>query len=309
MRPNRNDKPSDTHLILWRNRQSAKIKELLLLKFSKLAKGQPPEVAKLLKAMEHTVKAGGKLLRPLFAMAAAEAIGRRGLVALPAALAAELIHSYTLIHDDLPALDNDDFRRGQPSCHAAFGEGVAILAGDALQSLAFETLAETGGDSRKDGRIVQATLILAKAIGAQGTVGGQVQDLSFETQMSLKLASYKDMTRRKTGELFAAALGMGAALAGSDKPKIVKLRRVGLLAGEAFQIADDLLNFKGDPKVMGKAVGTDAKRGKASILSFMSPQKAAALAEELQAQAKKEAHFFRSPKLDWLLDSIANRSA
>ncbi|MDR1545191.1 MAG: polyprenyl synthetase family protein [Deltaproteobacteria bacterium] len=291
----------------WRDRRVERINGLLTGALDARAQEQPQDVRGLLSAMRHGLLSGGKRLRPLLALAAADAAGGREAAAWPGALAVEMIHAYSLIHDDLPALDDDDLRRGQPTCHLVHGEAMAVLAGDALQSLAFETLAAAAGrEPAKARRVATALRLLAQAAGPLGMAGGQAQDLAFESRRPTA-EECLEMEKRKTGELLAASLGVGAALAGAGPASLEAFRRVGLAAGTAFQIVDDLLNQSGDPAVLGKAVGTDAQRGKASALSLLGPEKAALKARQLADQALELAARFKSPKLDRLLRSMVDR--
>jgi geranylgeranyl diphosphate synthase type II len=283
------------------------VNHFLKERFKQLKENQPLEVVNLLNAMEYTVGSGGKRIRALLALAAAGAVSGDENSGLPGALAVELIHSYSLIHDDLPALDNDDLRRGKPTCHIVFKEDVAILAGDALQALAFEILSETAKISPLLERAAKAIIILAKACGPLTLVGGQAMDLIFE-QKKPTLEECVTMAKRKTGELIAASLGVGGALAGADDEALMKLKNIGLLAGEAFQITDDLLNLEGDPALLGKATGTDNKRGKMTIVSLLSPEKAKERANKLILNALELSKNFASPKIDFLLNSLVNRS-
>jgi geranylgeranyl pyrophosphate synthase len=292
----------------WRLAASRRVEAKLASLLDKLAHNQPPDIAILVKAMAHALLGGGKRLRPLLTIAAAEAFGAKEASVAPGALAVEMIHAYSLIHDDLPALDDDDFRRGRPSCHKAFGEATAILAGDALQSLAFETLASLSQKPGWSERVARAVLLLAKAIGAKGMAGGQAEDLAFEKKTPT-LSESLAMERRKTGELMAAALTVGGALAGADSKSLSKLREAGLLAGSAFQIADDLLNQHGDPRLLGKAVGTDALRGKTTALTLLGEEKAKAAARDLLAKALKIVAAFPSAKLPFLLNTLADRAS
>jgi geranylgeranyl diphosphate synthase type II len=292
----------------WREEASRKVSLLLEEKFEQLrVSNNPPAIINLLNAMEHTVKSGGKRLRPLLALAAASAVGGREEEALPGALAAELIHTYSLIHDDLPALDDDDTRRGSPSCHKLYGVDVAILAGDALQSLAFQTLAESANSKPTYKRVSKALKILTRATGPLTLVGGQAMDLAFERSLpSLKDSS--KMAILKTGELMAASMCMGATLGGAKDFEIKRFRRAGLLAGEAFQIVDDLFNLEGDAAVLGKAVGTDAKRGKITLVTILGANEARKKAESLKKRALRKVAVFRSYKLNFLLDFLTTRT-
>ncbi|MEE2665459.1 MAG: polyprenyl synthetase family protein [Myxococcota bacterium] len=219
-------------------------------------------------AMRHLIFPGGKRLRPALCFATAEALGRRPEVALPAAAAVELIHSYSLIHDDLPCMDDDALRRGRPSVHVAFGESTAVLAGDALQALAFEALGDRAADAAS---AVGCLRELAGAAGASGLVGGQVDDLAVErgdgepaTQLAGRIES---VHQRKSARLIAAAMACSARLAGADEPAIDRLRAAGGELGVAFQIADDWLDRERDETCsLVRAVGADGSRERAEGL-------------------------------------------
>jgi geranylgeranyl pyrophosphate synthase len=299
---------SPSSLKAWRETKIKLINSSLVKTISLLSANQPPEIGRLLKAMGHILLSGGKRLRPLLTLSASECVGGRDSLALPGALAIEMIHAYSLIHDDLPALDDDDLRRGLPSCHVVFGEATAILAGDGLQSLAFQTLGTVNqkGLSNMQPRLLKAYGILSRAIGPLGMVGGQAMDLAFEKK-KVSLDESLDMARRKTGELMGAAMGIGASLGGASNYVVTKLTKAGFLAGEAFQITDDLLNLEGDPKLMGKATGTDAQRGKTSYLSLTGPEEARNLAKTLSFEALKIVSSFNSPPLTWLINSLVKR--
>jgi geranylgeranyl pyrophosphate synthase len=190
-------------------------------------------------AMRHLIFPGGKRLRPALAMAAAEAVGAAPETALPMAAAVELIHTYSLVHDDLPCMDDDALRRGRPTAHVAYGEAVAVLAGDALQSLAFEALATAPG--RDPAALTAAIGELARAVGAAGLVGGQVDDLAFAAAEASE-ASVLSIHARKSAALIAVSISGGARLAGADEALIARLAELGRSVGIAFQIADDLLD-------------------------------------------------------------------
>jgi geranylgeranyl diphosphate synthase type II len=220
-------------------------------------------------AMRYCLFAGGKRIRPALAFAAAEAVGGNPDLLVEEACALELIHTFTLIHDDLPAMDNDDFRRGMPSTHKVFGEAMAILAGDALQTEAFKILA--CGCSRgvhTAERIVEVMKILAEASGSRGVVGGQVVDLESEGKM-IDQACLEYIHSHKTGSLIAASVLMGGILGGASPEEIQKLRRYGESIGHAFQIADDILDVEGSQEKLGKSTGSDQKKGKATYPSII----------------------------------------
>lgn len=239
----------------------------------------PPESADpatLNKAMRYSVFAGGKRLRPILAVAAAQACGLDDAAALDAGCAIEMIHTYSLIHDDLPAMDDDDLRRGKPTSHKVFGEGMAILAGDALLTLAFETLAA------HPTRGAQLVTAVAQASGGEGMVGGQVADLENEGGQATE-PLVESIHRRKTAALIRAAVLVGAIAAGAGDQQLACLTAYGDHCGLAFQVADDLLDITADAATLGKTPGKDAAQGKltypAAIGVEASRAKAAALAQ------------------------------
>ncbi len=245
--------------------------------------GHAPE--RLREAMRHSVFAGGKRLRPILTMAASEAMGKGKELVLPAACALEFIHTYSLIHDDLPAMDDDDLRRGKPTCHKVYGEATAILAGDALLTLAFEVIsnnrmiAHISGDT-----IAEVVRIVASGAGAAGMVGGQIADLEAEGQ-PVDAETMLYIHSRKTGALFQAALGAGALLAGADESALSAFKRYGDQFGLAFQITDDILDVEGDTELIGKPAGSDEKNAKATYPSIYGLEQSYRMAEESVAQA------------------------
>jgi geranylgeranyl diphosphate synthase type II len=244
--------------------------------------GQPRVVA----AMRHSLLAGGKRIRPVLCLAAAEAVGGNPQATLPAALALELIHTYSLIHDDLPALDDDRLRRGQPTCHTRFDEATAILAGDALLTLAFEILAERAVHNPPAEAAIwlQVVARIAAAAGYAGMVEGQMRDLAAEGRR-LMLEELRALHALKTGRLLQAAVISGALIAKAGNPQLAALEAYGGHIGLAFQVADDLLNVIGDPEKMGKAVGTDADRQKNTYPALMGLDASKAYADRLVADA------------------------
>lgn len=265
---------------------------------------------KLCDAISYTLLGGGKRVRGLLALATAEAVCGKDVMGLPAAMAVELIHAYSLIHDDLPALDNDDTRRGRPSNHLAFGESTAILAGDALQAMAFEALL-TKSDlinvfPKEASRYLSAAYRLSTLCGISGLVGGQFLDLAYEGA-SPGFQEVMGMEILKTGHLIAASMLTGAILGGASPKMQQEIFAAGSNAGLAFQIRDDLLNYYGDPLLMGKSVGTDAKKGKASLPAVMDPEEAEEVVETHLKKAIEGVRPLKAPKLEQLLTSLVRR--
>jgi len=227
-------------------------------------------------AIHYSVFSGGKRIRPILCIAALEACGGDIATAMPAACALELIHTYSLIHDDLPAMDNDDFRRGKPTCHKVFSEAMAILAGDALLTEAFVLLSRAEKVRLPAERRLAVIQEIAHAAGMAGMVGGQALDMLAETAEP-DLDALEQIHRRKTGALIEAAVKTGAILAGAGEEKIKAVERYGASIGLAFQIADDILNVEGDSAVMGKSTGSDAARGKVTYPSLLGMDRAKAL--------------------------------
>jgi geranylgeranyl diphosphate synthase, type II len=216
------------------------------------------------RAMAYSLFAGGKRLRPILCLLACRLVNGRTIRALPAACALEFIHTYSLIHDDLPALDNDDFRRGRASCHKKFGEATAILAGDALLTESFSLLSGPGQMSTvPPGTRLGIIREISLAAGLAGMVGGQEADLEAEKK-TVSLSYLQDLHRKKTGALIAASLVCGGLIGGADQTTLQALRVYGLRIGLAFQIRDDLLNVEGRFRDTGKATGSDARRNKAT---------------------------------------------
>ena len=236
-------------------------------------------------SMRYSLFAGGKRVRPILAMAAAEAVGDAGESVLPVASSVELIHTYSLIHDDLPAMDNDDFRRGKPTNHKVYGEAMAILAGDALLTMAFELCtrvdAEPGFDAARQVRLIRE---LAVGSGHVGMVGGQVLDIQAENQ-DIDLATLQSIHKHKTGMLIRAAVRMGAIAGGATSAQLDDLTVYAENIGLAFQIADDVLNVTGTREELGKNPNTDAQRGKKTYPTFYGVEGAKQLAEECVSRA------------------------
>lgn len=243
-------------------------------------------------AMRYAVLDGGKRLRPLLVMAASEAVHGRPDAALRAACAAELIHAYSLVHDDLPCMDDDVLRRGKPTVHVKFGEADALLAGDALQALAFELLTpdvDASGDDTPDAipPAMQALLcrLLARAAGSQGMAGGQAIDLA-SVGRALDEPQLREMHRMKTGALLQGSVEMGAACAASvPAPALAAMRDYGAAIGLAFQVVDDILDVTADSHTLGKTAGKDAANDKPTYVSLLGLDGARAQAQQLLAAA------------------------
>ncbi|CAB5129595.1 (2E,6E)-farnesyl diphosphate synthase (EC [Olavius algarvensis associated proteobacterium Delta 3] len=236
---------------------------------------------RLMEAMAYSLMAGGKRLRPILCLAGAEAVGGTAEEALPAAGALEMIHTYSLIHDDLPAMDNDDLRRGKPTCHIAFDEATAILAGDALLTMAFEILS-TGNRTHADTLETWLTVVdrIARAAGGRGMVEGQMRDIATENA-ELSLDDLARLHALKTGALIQASVCSGALLGGGSTEQIENLEAYARNIGFAFQVKDDVLNVEGDPALLGKNVGTDELRHKSTFPSIMGLEKSKSFAKEL----------------------------
>ena len=224
-------------------------------------------------AMHYSVFAGGKRIRPILCLAALEACGGDMAPAMPVACALELIHSYSLIHDDLPAMDNDDFRRGKPTSHKVFGEALAILAGDALLTEAFVLLSRAEKVRLAAEKRLAVIQEIASAAGAAGMVGGQALDVR-TGKISPDFEGLQCIHRLKTGALIAVAVKAGAILAGANDDKIQSLNVYGSHLGIAFQIADDILNVEGDSRLMGKQTGSDVASGKVTYPTLLGLENA-----------------------------------
>lgn len=261
---------------------------------------------RLAQAMRYSLMAGGKRLRPILAMWSAEACGGSGDQAMPVAVALEMIHTYSLIHDDLPAMDDDDLRRGMPTCHKAYDEATAILAGDGLLTLAFEVVAREQKPLDVVGECVQ---ILADAAGPCGMVAGQMADLAAEDRTDANLEELEAIHRRKTGALLCAALRLGATVAKATDEQKDALERYGWAVGLAFQVVDDLLDATGDEAKMGKRVGKDSGLGKWTYPGLIGVESSRAHARTLADSAISALNIFdeRADRLRALAHQIVER--
>jgi farnesyl diphosphate synthase len=268
-------------------------------------------LVKLNEAMRYAVLDGGKRLRPLLALAACEAVGGQPQAALRAACAVELIHAYSLVHDDMPCMDNDMLRRGKPTVHVQFGEAQALLAGDALQALAFELLTPTDGsvDVATQAKLCR---MLAQAAGGQGMAGGQAIDLA-SVGLPLDSTQLHEMHRLKTGALLKASVLMGAQCGKPNAAVLNALAEYGSAIGLAFQVVDDILDVTADSATLGKTAGKDAAQDKPTFVSLMGLEASKDYARQLLAQALKSldtvevTHPQGTAALRALADMLVNR--
>jgi geranylgeranyl diphosphate synthase type II len=242
----------------------------------------PPQLVH--RAMRHSVFAGGKRLRPILVIAAAGVAGMGPRGVLPSACAVELVHTYSLIHDDLPAMDNSPTRRGRPTCHVLFGEAVAVLAGDALHALAFELFVRNADSGSPPARVVRAIGELTRGIGTEGMVGGQVLDL-LSVSGPQGEENVRQIHRLKTGSLIRACLRIGGILGGAPAADLEVLGRYGEHLGLAFQIIDDILDVVGEEAKLGKQTGSDTSLAKVTFPSVFGLGRSRQLAEEATREA------------------------
>lgn len=255
----------------------------------------------LRESMEYSLMAGGKRLRPVLLMAAADAVGVDGTKFLPVACALEMIHTYSLIHDDLPAMDDDDYRRGKLTNHMVYGDAVAILAGDALLTLAFTVILRQKDVSAET--LLRVVDEISRAAGAEGMVGGQVLDLRAEG-VRISMEELRRVHMGKTGALFHAALRSGAILAGATEKQLAALTSYADHFGLAFQITDDILDVVGTSEEIGKPVGSDEKNHKSTYVSLTSLEEAQELARRTAEEAEKALSIFGT-EADFLRDLVA----
>jgi len=267
---------------------------------------QPPSIHR---AMRYSVQAGGKRVRPILCLESARIFAPDVTPVLPVACALEFIHTYSLIHDDLPALDNDDLRRGKPTCHKKFGEATAILAGDGLLTLAFETLANASSiDPAR--RVAILSHVGASAGTVNGMVGGQVADIEAEGR-AVQPAELEYIHRSKTAALIRASVVSGAIAGGAEEEDVVRLKRFGETIGWAFQVVDDILDVEESSAALGKTAGKDAAQQKATYPSLYGLEKSRAFAKELEdrAMAEIEPYGPRAARLRELAEMIVQRRA
>ncbi|WP_026766690.1 polyprenyl synthetase family protein [Selenomonas ruminantium] len=257
---------------IWQER-SALVEEQLV---KELNEANPLDKT-LCESMKYSLMAGGKRLRPVLLMAAADAVGAKGTDYLTTGCAMEMIHTYSLIHDDLPAMDDDDYRRGKLTNHKVYGAGMATLAGDALLTLAFEVMLRQQGVSAE--KLVQVVREISTAAGPDGMVGGQALDMESEDKQ-ISMETMKNIHLGKTGALFRAAIRSGAILGGASEDELQALTVYADNFGLAFQITDDILDVIGDEQVIGKPVGSDEKNHKSTYVTLTSLEEAQKLAQE-----------------------------
>ena len=268
---------------------SAALEERRRLVEEALDRALPPETAwppTIHRAIRYSLFAGGKRIRPLLVLAAGEAVGGEEAELLPPACAVEMIHTYSLVHDDLPAMDDDDLRRGKPTSHKVFGEAIAILAGDALLTRAFQVMAEmpADGEPARVRRRLEATAILGEACGTSGLIGGQVQDLESEGRL-IDAATLECLHRAKTGALLSACVRGGAVLGGAGPGDLERLTRYAAAVGLAFQVVDDILDATEPAERLGKTAGKDQAARKATYVSVHGLDRARGMAAQLREQA------------------------
>ncbi len=266
--------------------------ELVEAELKKLTASKPELQGEVVKAMEHSLLAGGKRLRPVLCMEFARMCGeKRPERFARVAASVELIHTYSLIHDDLPCMDNDDYRRGKPSCHKAFGEDIALLAGDALNSLAFEVISDAAvsGEIPPE-RAIMLVSVLSKAIGTDGMIGGQVIDLKSEGK-DIDLETLNVLQTCKTGALIEAACVMGVILSGRFEAVPFAADYAKAL-GRAFQIVDDILDVTGSFESLGKPIGSDEQQHKTTYVSLLGLERSQAIAKQLTVEALGHLRYF-----------------
>lgn len=270
---------------------------------ARLEFAQEPETRGLEEAMRYSLLAGGKRIRPVLALATAEAIGRDRAEVAPFAAAIELIHTYSLIHDDLPAMDDDALRRGRPTCHVEFGEAVAILAGDGLFAEAIRLVTERQGGP--PAQVLAALARLVAAVGVDGMVGGQYMDIQGEQH------DLRRLHELKTGRLIAASVDCVPILCGSSGPATIALGRFAAELGVLFQIVDDILDVTGEEVALGKPRGSDERHGKLTYVSLFGLDRARELASESHrnARAALAGCGFDTETLDRITDYILTRTS
>jgi farnesyl diphosphate synthase len=264
--------------------------------------------AQVMEAMRYSILSGGKRLRPFLCVVTANMFGVSKEAALQTAAAIEMVHTYSLIHDDLPAIDDDDLRRGQPACHIMYDEATAILAGDALLTLAFEVLSDNGAHASPNARL-ELISALSKAIGCKGMVGGQMMDILAEEMDEMSVPEIIRLQRLKTGRLFGFACEAGAILGRASESQRHALNRYANDVGQAFQMTDDLLDVEGNADELGKKARKDKTKGKATLVGTLGIERAREQAQILADQAQRHLRQFdgRADMLRFVADYAVNR--
>ena len=273
--------------------QYIKLTEENLSKYNDHTESNAPQ-KELIDAMNYSLEAGGKRVRPALVYAFCEALGGSLTSAIAPACAIEMIHTFSLIHDDLPAMDNDDFRRGKPSCPKKFGEAMAILAGDALSVLPYEIIADSP-DLTADQKVLVIS-VLANSVGRDGMIGGQVIDMLNEERSDVTEEELRNMYRCKTGQLIAVSCVMGAICADASRETLRSAAEYGLRLGLAFQIIDDILDVTSTQEELGKPIGSDERENKTTFVTLFGLEKAIELADKATSEA-----------LEWL-DSVEDNA-
>lgn len=255
------------------------------LKKYNVVTSESEQQSELIDAMNYSLEAGGKRIRPVLVYAFCEALCGEYRIATAPACAIEMIHTFSLIHDDLPAMDNDDFRRGKPSCHKAFGEAMAILAGDALSVLPFEIISDDEILSAE--QKVKIISVLSKAVGKCGMIGGQVIDMKNELRNDVDETNLRNMYHNKTGQLIAVSCIMGGICAGASDKQLETAAEFAFRLGLAFQIIDDILDVTSSSDVLGKPIGSDAEENKTTFVTLYGVEKAQEIASEITDEAMK----------------------
>ena len=263
---------------------------------------------KIYEAMEYSLYAGGKRLRPVLMLETAKMCGGNTQAVLPFACAMEMIHTYSLIHDDLPAMDNDDLRRGKPTNHKKFGEAMAILAGDALLNKAFETALSAKSDNPS--LILRAMAMLANSSGTEGMIGGQVVDIESEGKQ-IDVSELRYLHLLKTGAIIRSSCTIGAVLAGAAEEEIKAVDEFASSLGVAFQIRDDILDCIGTEEELGKPIGSDAEEGKNTYVSLLGLDKSIELVAEYSQKAIKALQIFgeKAEFLKWVTEYLIKRNS
>ena len=263
---------------------------------------------KIYEAMEYSLYAGGKRLRPVLMLETAKMCGGNTQAVLPFACAMEMIHTYSLIHDDLPAMDNDDFRRRKPTNHKIFGEAMAILAGDALLNKAFETA--LSAKSENPSLTLRAMAVLAGSSGTEGMIGGQVVDIEREGKQ-IGVSELRYLHQLKTGAIIRSSCTIGAVLSGASEEEIKAVDEFASSLGVAFQIRDDILDCIGTEEELGKPIGSDAEEGKNTYVSLLGLEKSKELVAEYSQKAVKALHIFgeKAEFLRWITEYLITRNS